>query len=207
MEINVKKYKKTGIMGGTFNPVHNGHLLLASKAFEMLELDKVLFIPTGNSYMKKNVLAAQRRVDMVRLAIEPYQHFELSLIEVEREGNSYTCDTLEYLTTEKPDTCYYLIMGADSLFQIERWRQPEKIFSFSKIVCAVRDDYDIDKIMQKGKQLNILGADIIYLNIPKIDISSTDIRAKVKKQLSIKEYVPGNVADYIQQEHLYYEED
>lgn len=203
MEINVKKYKKTGIMGGTFNPIHNGHLFLASKSFEMLELDKVLFIPSGNSYMKTNVLTAQKRVDMVRLAIEPYQQFELSLIEVEREGNSYTCDTLEYLTIENPDTCYYLIMGADSLFQIERWRHPEKIFSFSKIVCTVRDSYDIDKIMQKGKQLNILGADIIYLNIPKIDISSTDIRAKVKKQLSIKEYVPGSVADYIQQEHLY----
>lgn len=200
-------YMKTGIMGGTFNPVHNGHLILANKAYEMLGLDKVLFMPSGNSYMKKNVLATQKRVDMVRIAIAQYPQFELSLVEAERQGNSYTSETLAYLTSQNPDTCYYFIMGADSLFQIEKWWQPEKIFSLVKLVCAVRDDYDIDKIIQKGRQLSTLGADVIYLDIPKIEISSTDIREKVKRQLSIEEYVPKEVADYIRQEHLYYEED
>lgn len=198
---------KTGIMGGTFNPIHNGHLILANAAYEMLGLDKVLFVPSGNSYMKKNVLAAQKRVDMVRLAIAGYPQFELSLVEAERQGNSYTSETLEYLTGKNPDTCYFFIMGADTLFQLEKWWQPEKIFSLAKLVCAVRDDYNIDEIRQKGRQLCALGADIIYLDIPKIEISSTDIRAKVKRRLSIEEYVPKEVADYIRQEHLYYEED
>ena len=98
-------------------------------------------------------------------------------------------------------------MGADSLFQIEKWKQPEQIFSLAKIVCAVRDDYDIDEIKQKGQQLQSLGADIIYLDMPKVEISSTDIRAKVKEQRSIANDVPMGVADYIQRERLYYEED
>ena len=198
---------KTGIMGGTFNPIHNGHLILAKTAYDMLGLDKVLFIPSGNSYMKKNVLTAEKRIDMVRLAIADYPQFELSLVEANRAGNSYTSETLEYLTKKNPNTCYYFIMGADSLFQIEKWKQPKQIFSLAKIVCAVRDDYDIDEIKQKGQQLQSLGADIMYLDMPKVEISSTDIRAKVKEQRSIANDVPMEVADYIQRERLYYEED
>lgn len=198
-----KACMKTGIMGGTFNPIHNGHLTLADTAYRELELDKVLFIPSGNSYMKENVLEIRKRVDMVRLAIAKYPQFELSLVEAKRQGNSYTSETLECLTKENPNTSYFFIMGADSLFQIEKWHQPEKIFSLATIVCTVRDDYDMDKIRQKGQRLSRLGADIRYLDMPKIEISSTDIRAKVKKQLSISEEVPAEVADYIQRERLY----
>ena len=198
---------KIGIMGGTFNPIHNGHLILADTAFRTLALDKVLFIPSGNSYMKENVLETKKRVEMVRLAIEKYPQFALSLIEADRQGNSYTSETLERLTKENSNACYFLIMGADSLYQIETWFQPKKIFSLAKIVCTVRDNYDMDKIRKKGQQLRKLGADIIYLDMPKIELSSTDIRAKVKKQLSILEDVPAEVAAYIQREQLYYEED
>jgi len=198
---------KTGIMGGTFNPIHNGHLILADTAYKTLGLDKVLFMPSGNSYMKKNVLETKKRVAMVRLAIAKYPQFELSLVEANRKGKSYTSETLVYLTKENPNTCYFFIMGADSFFQIEKWHQPEKIFSLAKIVCTVRDDYGIDKIRQKGQQLSKLGAEVLYLDMPKIEISSTDIRAKVKKQLSISAEVPAEVADYIQRERLYYEED
>lgn len=194
---------KTGIMGGTFNPIHNGHLILADTAYRTLGLDKVLFVPSGNSYMKENVLETAKRVDMVRLAIAKYPQFELSLVEAERQGNSYTSETLECLTKENPNTCYFFIMGADLLFQIEQWHQPEKIFSLATIVCTVRDDYDMDKIRQKGQQLSRLGADVRYLDMPKTDISSTDIRAKVKKQLSVSEEVPTEVAEYIQRERLY----
>ncbi len=203
----MKGCKKTGIMGGTFNPIHNGHLILANTAYETLGLDEVLFMPSGNSYMKKNVIAAKKRIDMVHLAIKKYPWFVLSLVETNRQGYSYTSETLQELTKENPDTCYYFIMGADALFQIEEWRQPETIFSLAKIVCAVRDDYDMNSIRQKGQQLSRLGADIIYLDMPKIEISSTDIRAKVKKQRSIEEDVPVEVAEYIRQERLYYEED
>lgn len=203
----MKSGKRIGIMGGTFNPIHNGHLLLAAKAQEQVLLEQVLFMPSGNSYMKRNVLETQKRIDMVALAIEHYPDFELSLIEAQKSGNTYTCETLKCLKAANPDTQYYFIIGADILFQIEQWRNPKQIFQMTVLVCAVRDDYDFDAIHKKGNILAESGANIIYLNMPKLDISSTDVRARVKNGLSISELVPLEVAHYIEQEHLYYEED
>ncbi len=203
----MKNGKRIGIMGGTFNPIHNGHLLLAQRAQEQVLLDKVLFMPSGNSYMKENVLETQKRVDMVALAIRKYPDFELSMIEAQKSGNTYTFETLKFLTRSNPQEQYFFIIGADILFQIEQWRNPEQIFQRTVLVCAVRDDYDIDAIHKKGNVLAASGADIIYLNMPRLDISSTDIRAKVRSSLSISELVPPEVAHYIEQEHLYYEED
>lgn len=202
----MKKSEKVGIMGGTFDPIHNGHLLLAQKAYYQLALNRVLFMPSGNSYMKNNVSETQKRVDMVRLAIKEYPYFELSLIEAQKSGNTYTYETLEKLTTLNPNTKYYFIMGADSLFQIEQWYHPKRIYELAVLVCAIRDDYDIMDIKAKGSILEQAGAEIIYLDIPKIELSSTNIRAKVQKNLSISNDVPAEVANYIKQEHLYYEE-
>lgn len=199
--------KRVGIMGGTFNPIHYGHIRLAQEAQEQVLLDKILFMPSGRSYMKKNVLDTQKRVEMTALALKRYAKFELSLIEAQKTGNTYTCETLQYLTRTNPDTQYYFIIGADSLFQIEQWRSPEQIFQSAILICAVRDDYDFDTIRRKGEALAESGADIIYLNTPKWNISSTDIRAKVKSRVSIYGLVPPEVAHYIEQEHLYYEED
>lgn len=199
--------KRVGLMGGTFNPIHNGHLILAQRAYEQILLDKVIFMPSGKSYMKKNVLETQKRVEMVDLAIKSYSYFELSLVEAQKEGNTYTCETLNYLKTVHPDTQYYFIIGADILFQIEQWRNPQQIFQMVVLVCAVRDDYDFAAICEKGNALAASGADILYLNMPKLDISSTDIRARVNSNQSILELVPVEVAHYIEQEHLYDEED
>lgn len=195
--------KRVGIMGGTFNPIHYGHLRLAQEAQQQVLLDKILFMPSGRSYMKKNVLDTQKRVEMTALAIKQYSKFELSLIEAQKTGNTYTCETLQYLTRTNSDTQYYFIIGADSLFQIEQWRSPKQIFEFAILICAIRDDYDFDTIRKKGEALAESGADIIYLNTPKWDISSTDIRAKVKSRISIHGLVPPEVAHYIEQEHLY----
>ncbi|MFG6320845.1 MAG: nicotinate-nucleotide adenylyltransferase [Lachnospiraceae bacterium] len=203
----MKNDRKVGIMGGTFNPIHNGHLMLARCAQEQIGLDKVLFMPSGNSYMKKNVLEPQKRVDMVRLAIQGKPDFELSLIEVQKSGNTYTCETLETLTNKNPNIHYYFIIGADSLFQIEQWHCPEQIFALCTLVCAVRDDYDFEAIKEKGSNLAQSGADILYLNMPKVEISSSDIRKKVMDNLPIIEYVPLKVAKYIKEERLYHEED
>ena len=192
-----------GIMGGTFNPIHNGHIWLAQQAYERLGLEKVIFIPSGNSYMKQNVLDAQNRAAMVKLAISDFEHFELSMAEVERKGNTYTFETLEALKVQNPDVKYCLLIGADLLFQIESWYKPEKIFELSTIVCAVRDDYDIMSIRQKGAELSRLGADIVYLDIPKCDISSTEIRNRVGNDMPIDEIVPKKVADYILCKNLY----
>ncbi len=103
--------KRVGIMGGTFNPIHYGHLRLAQEAQQQVLLDKILFMPSGRSYMKKNVLDTQKRVEMTALAIKQYSKFELSLIEAQKTGNTYTCETLQYLTRTNSDTQYYFIIG------------------------------------------------------------------------------------------------
>lgn len=198
--------RKIGIMGGTFNPIHNGHVALADAAYKTFSLDKVLFMPSGNSYMKQHVLDNSKRVSMVSKAIESISYFELSTIEVERFGNTYTSETLQQLTQQNPDVQYYFIMGADSLFHIEKWKDPEIIFQLSTLICMVRDDYNMADIKKKGAELAQRGADILYLNMPKIDISSTDIRNRVKLHQSISELVPEKVEKYILQEHLYEKE-
>lgn len=194
---------KVGIMGGTFNPIHNGHIALAQSAYETLALDKVLFMPSGKSYMKNRVLDARQRIAMIDRAISPYPYFELSTIEVERAGNTYTSETLRLLNQRNPHIHYYFIMGADSLFHIETWKDPETIFSLSTLVCAVRDEYDHDDLEKKRIELGQKGADIVLLNMPEINISSSDIRNRVSQKLPISSLVPGDVAKYILQEHLY----
>ena len=202
----MEQTRKIGIMGGTFNPIHNGHIALADAAYKTFSLDKVLFMPSGNSYMKQHVLDNSKRVSMVSKAIESISYFELSTIEVERFGNTYTSETLQQLTQQNPDVQYYFIMGADSLFHIEKWKDPEIIFQLSTLICMVRDDYNMTDIKKKGAELAQRGADILYLNMPKIDISSTDIRNRVKLHQSISELVPEKVEKYILQEHLYEKE-
>lgn len=202
----MEQIRKIGIMGGTFNPIHNGHVALADAAYKTFSLDKVLFMPSGNSYMKQHVLDNSKRVSMVSKAIESISYFELSTIEVERFGNTYTSETLQQLTQQNPDVQYYFIMGADSLFHIEKWKDPEIIFQLSTLICMVRDDYNMTDIKKKGAELAQRGADILYLNMPKIDISSTDIRNRVKLHQSISELVPEKVEKYILQEHLYEKE-
>lgn len=202
----MEQTRKIGIMGGTFNPIHNGHLMLADAAYKTFSLDKILFMPSGKSYMKQHVLENDKRVAMVERAIEAFPYFELSMIEVERPGNTYTSETLQQLTHQHPDVQYYFIMGADSLFHIEKWKSPEIIFKLSTLICMMRDDYDMADIKRKGTELMQKGANILYLNVPKIDISSTNIRNRVKFHQSIFDLVPEKVAEYILQEHLYEED-
>ena len=202
----MKQTTKIGIMGGTFNPIHNGHIALANAAYKEFSHDKILFMPSGKSYMKQHVLDDAKRVIMVQKAIEAIPYFELSTLEVERSGNTYTSETLQQLTQQNPEVHYYFIMGADSLFHIETWKNPDIIFSLSTIICMIRDDYDLDDIKKKGNELAQNGAHILYLDVPKISISSTDIRERIKRRESISDLVPEKVEEYIVQEHLYEED-
>ena len=196
---------KVGIMGGTFNPIHFGHLLLAETAFHQFNLDEILIMPTKNPYYKKisNSVTEEDRVAMVELAIEDNVHFQLSKEELNIEGTTYTVETLSHLRVKHPGYEYYFIMGADSLFHIETWKDPEIIFSLSTLVCAVRDEYDHDDLEKKRIELGEKGADIVLLNMPEINISSSDIRKRVGQKLPISSLVPDDVAKYIRQEHLY----
>ncbi len=202
------KNKKIGIMGGTFNPIHQGHLILAEEARNYCKLDKVLFIPSGHSYMKnaKEIADSNTRLTMTGLAIEDNKYFELSSIETEREGASYTYETLSILKNNHPECDFYFILGADNLFSIEKWRQPEDIFNSCKLVATVRGDKNIEDIQKKAEELyQKYHAEIILLPSRSIEISSTEIRKRLREGKSIRYLVPEKVYHYIQDNHLYTE--
>ncbi|MCR5398859.1 MAG: nicotinate-nucleotide adenylyltransferase [Lachnospiraceae bacterium] len=198
--------KKVGILGGTFNPIHLGHLILAEHALCEYDLDEILFIPTGISHFKdpSTVLDKKTRIAMTGGAIEDNQHFALSTIETDRPGNSYTYETLEVLKTNNPDTDYYLILGADTLFQIEQWMHPEIIMMNAKILAAVRRGQSTEELKDKAAELmRKFGAEIYVLKTPYIDISSTDIRERIKDGKSIRYMVTERTLEYIEKHGLY----
>lgn len=199
-------HKKIGIMGGTFNPIHTGHLLLAQAALEEAELDQVCFLPSGVSYLKQEntVLDAGHRLLLTKLAISENPDFTVSDMEIKRKGNTYTCDTLKQLNDEQPENSFYFILGADCLFTMENWYRPEEIFSNCTVLAAIRDDLSLSELKEKAAWLkNRFDADISLLHLPRIDISSTDIRDRVKAGKSIRYMVPDAVRDYILQNGLY----
>ncbi|MDD4370899.1 MAG: nicotinate-nucleotide adenylyltransferase [Anaerostipes sp.] len=197
--------RRVGILGGTFNPIHVGHLIMGQCAGEAFELEKVLVMPTKNPEYKeitKNV-SEEDRVHMIQLAIEGHPFFELSQLELQREGYTYTADTLEILTKEYSDTRFYFIMGADSLYQIESWKHPEKILSLATIVVASRND----SVRALNDQIDYIqgkyDAEIYHLDSPSLEISSNDIRRRVGEGKSIRYFVPKRVRQYIEDNHLY----
>ena len=198
--------KKTGIMGGTFNPVHNGHLLLAETAREFFGLDKVIFMPSGNPYIKKNSIIpdGNLRVQMLEHAVKENPYFRLSRMEVEREGPTYTCDTLVKLRELNPEEEYYFIMGADSLLTLESWKNPEIIFQNCVIAAAVRGTGTEDKIKKIADYLTeSYQSDIRIMPSRYIDISSSEIRKRIKDGRSVRYMIPDSVIAYIEKEGLY----
>lgn len=198
--------KKIGILGGTFNPIHNGHLLLAETARCFCRLDEVLLLPSGCSYMKdqNEILPGAVRLEMARLAALENPYFKVSAIEVEREGNSYTCETLQQLQRLNPDSALYYIVGADTLFHMEKWKNPEEIFRAAVILAAVRDGRQDAELEGKIQYLTErYRADIRLLPSLHIEISSTDIRRRCQNQQSIRYLVPEPVRAFLEQNAYY----
>lgn len=198
--------KKIGIMGGTFNPIHLGHLILAEQAYEQVGLDQVMFMPSKNPphKPKPEEISEQQRVDMISLAIKGNPHFTISTMELDREGMTYTADTLMLLTKEQQDTKYFFIIGADSLFYIHKWKEPQVIFQLCTIIASGRDHVEREKMQQHASWLKEeYNADIILINMPTIEVSSASIRDKVALKQSIRYYLPDPVHDYIIANHLY----
>ena len=200
--------KKIGIMGGTFDPIHVGHLILGEKAYEQLNLDKVWFMPSGNPPHKRNRAGRAediQRVTMVEKAIAGNPHFELSLIEMHEEGYSYTYRTLEMLKKENPDTDYYFIIGADSLYNLETWMEPERICRACTMVVATRNHTSSDKLNKTMNDMSRrFGGKFIRLDTLNIDISSELIRQWLKEHQSIRYYVPDDVIQYIYKNNIYH---
>lgn len=198
---------KIGIMGGTFDPIHNGHLMLGRQALEEYQLDQIWFMPSGQPPHKKDhpVTDADIRCEMVKLALLGQSGFVFSDFEIRRPGNTYTAQTLALLHQEYPQHEFYFIVGADSLYEIERWYEPERIMSQTVILAAGREYEGIHRSL-KG-QMNYLkekyGAQIEYLHCREMDISSEEIRSLTAEGQSVKDLVPEAVFAYMEKNHLY----
>lgn len=202
-------WKKTGIMGGTFNPIHTGHLLLAQWAMEEAALDGVAFVPTGNPYLKdaRAILPGAERVAMTRLAIADRECFCCLDMEVRRGGDTHTCDTLETLRGGYPGTELYFIVGADCLFSIENWYRPDRIFASCILLAASRSGMPMERLEQKRRELaHKYGARIRLTSFPNIEISSTEIRRRLREGRSIRYLTPDPVRDYIEKKGFYQED-
>lgn len=197
-----------GILGGTFDPIHLGHIKMAEAAYNGLALDKVLFMPTSNPPHKTGITDSEHRINMIRLAIKDYKHFEMSDIEIMRKGIIYTADTLEYLTKTYPDNRYIFIMGADSLFDITKWFRPDKVMEYATLAVCARDDADPGNLYDYREFLvEKYNADIVILNFSCVDISSSKIRTCLYTDYSmVKDYISEEVYNYIIKEGLYRDE-
>ena len=196
--------RKVGIMGGTFNPIHTGHLIMAEHAYDSFGLDEILFIPTGNSYMKSDVLDKETRAKMVSLSIEDNPKFAMSDIEISKDTPSYSFETIRELKQLNPGNDYYFIVGEDSLRSMKDWVHPEKIFSEITVLVARRPYVSIEKLMDVIEFYeSTYNADIQVIEMNNIDISSTEIRNRVSEGKSIKYMVHPKVLDFIQSHNLY----
>ena len=206
--------KKIGIMGGTFNPIHVGHVEIAKASYEQYELDEVWFMPNHIPAYKseKNIVSGSQRLKMVELAIMDYPYFNTSDFEIKREGKTYSYETFTLLKDMYPDYSFFFIMGADSLFYFEKWMHPEIILKYSTVLVAARDENGIDEINERIKLLEeSFGNNNFYVvNCNSINCSSSKLREYLHDPDSdmmdyIKKYIPQRVLKYIEQNHLYKE--
>ena len=197
---------KICISGGTFDPIHNGHIEIAKIALSQFDLDKVIFMPTGNSYMKSDVTPSIHRYNMLKLAIEGIEKFEISDLEIKRAGYTYTKDTVAYFKENYPDDELYFLIGTDTLFMLEKWYEPEYLFNNLIFIVAKRGD--ADSVAKANELKEKYNADIRFMHNDVIDISSTEIRDEFENN-SYEEfkniYFDKKVFEYIKENHLYKE--
>jgi len=201
-----------GIMGGTFDPVHNGHLAIAEAAYEQFGLDRVWFLPNGNPPHKALAdigSSIEDRLKMVQLAIAGRTGFKLEPYEARRKSVSCSYETMEHFSKIYPEHDFYFIIGADSLFTVDKWVHPERLFPTCTILAAFRDEMDtrekMDRHMHYLKEK--YHAKSALLLSPIVQISSSEIRERIRDGKSINGFVPDNVEEYIKKECLYESQD
>lgn len=199
-----------GVLGGTFDPVHRGHLIIAEEARLKFSLVKVLFVPAGEPWLKTERVITQstHRLEMVRLAIAERPYFELSTVEVDRPGPSYTVDTVEILRQQLGvEARIFFLLGWDSLAELPRWKEPARLVKLCKLVAVNRPGFSRPDLKALETQVSSITQSVVWLDIPPVDISSSDIRHRVAQGLSIHGLVPDAVEDYIRAHNLYEIED
>ena len=187
---------RIGVMGGTFDPIHHGHLVAASEVQSSFDLDEVVFVPTGKPWMKEAVSTAERRYEMTVIATASNPRFSVSRVDIERAGPTYTIDTLRDVRRERPDAELFFISGADAVAQILDWKDVEELWELAHFVAVSRP----------GHQLSIRGLPeqrVSSLEVPALSISSTDCRQRVGRGFPVWYLVPDGVVQYISKHHLY----
>ncbi len=199
--------KRYGIIGGTFDPIHYAHLYIAYEAREQLKLDKVIFMPAGKQPLKtdKNVTDSNLRYEMVNMAIEPFDEFSISNYEIEKQGLSFTYETLDYLKnigTEEKEL--FFITGADCLMDIEKWKNVSGIFSLCTLVVFYRGGYNKELLFNQKKKIeNKYNGNIVILDLKELEISSTDLRKRISEGKKVDFFIPEKVIDFINKNNLY----
>jgi len=188
--------RRVGVMGGTFDPIHHGHLVAASEVAQSFGLDEVIFVPTGQPWQKGPVSPAEHRYLMTVIATASNPRFTVSRVDIDRPGPTYTIDTLRDLKAERPDEELYFISGADAIAQIVTWHDVDQLWELAHFVAVSRP----------GHELSITGlpkGDVSLLEVPALAISSTDCRSRVSRGFPVWYLVPDGVVQYISKHHLY----
>jgi nicotinate-nucleotide adenylyltransferase len=204
----MKLYKRRiGWMGGSFNPIHQGHLVLAENAREAFDLEKVLFIPNGNPGYSKDEfpIEPEYRMKMVELAIQNHPQFEVSSIEIGRETPCYSIDTLRLLQEKYPSILYqyFFITGMDSISEFSSWKDPIQVLEMTEFIAGSRPGYTEEQVIEKIKYLPGCVEKVHFLDIPLLEISSSDIRNRIRAKKTIRYLVPDEVFTYISEKGLY----
>lgn len=196
---------RIGLMGGTFDPIHNGHLVLAEQVRTRFQMDKVLFIPSGNPPHKELVASKEHRLNMTQLAIEDNAYFEISTIELDQDHKTYTIDTVRRLRNEYGDnTKVYFITGADAIIDLPTWKDVDELVKLCSFIGSTRPGVNEKELSEQIDALvRDYKADITITQVPALAISSTDIRRRVKYNLSIKYLLPAKAESYIYEHGLY----
>jgi nicotinate-nucleotide adenylyltransferase len=191
---------RIGVMGGTFDPIHHGHLVAAEEVRYALALERVLFVPAGDPWQKgdKSVTPAEQRFEMVLQATGDNDAFDVSRVDIDRRGPTYTIDTLRSLADERPDDELFFITGADAILEILTWKDPQEVLGLASFVAVTRPGHDLARLHQLG-----IGERVRSIEIPALAISSTDIRRRVRDGRPIRYLVPSTVEGYIREHGLY----
>jgi nicotinate-nucleotide adenylyltransferase len=194
--------RRIGVLGGTFDPIHHGHLVAAEEAHWQFGLDRVVFVPTGQPWQKPvGVTPAEDRYRMTVIATASNPDFTVSRLEIDHPGPTYTVDTLRRLRAEQPDgTRLYFIIGADAILQILTWKEPGQVLAQAEFLAATRPGFDLDRPVS---QLPGAAGRVHRMEIPALAISSSDIRDRVARGAPIQYLVPDGVARYIHEHGLY----
>jgi nicotinate-nucleotide adenylyltransferase len=197
--------ERIGLFGGTFDPPHLGHLILASEAQTQLELTRLLWILTPDPPHKQEqvITPTEHRLAMVKLAIQDNPNFELSSVELDRPGPHYTLDTIHIISEQNPDAEIVPIIGGDSLRDLPKWHEPKEILYACHWVGVMRRPNDETNLQALERELPGISSKVHYVDAPLLEIASRDIRSRIAHGESVRYYIPQAVYEYIEDHHLY----